>query len=47
MQHDELLSTLRQSAAVKLLQGQNAPLVLSFLSNQFKQKQQLSIPTHS
>lgn len=44
MHHDELLFTLRQSAAVKLLQGQNAPLVLSFLYDQFKQKQQLTIP---
>jgi hypothetical protein len=43
MHHDELLTILRQSAAVKLLQGQNAPLVLSFLYDQFKQKQQLTI----
>lgn len=44
MHHDELLSTLRQSAAVKLLQGQNAPLVLSFLYDQFKQKQRVTVP---
>lgn len=44
MHHDELLSTLRQSAAVKLLQGQNAPLVLGFLYDQFKEKQQLTVP---
>lgn len=43
MHHGELLTILRQSAAVKLLQGQNAPLVLSFLYDQFKQKQQLTI----
>jgi len=44
MHHDELLSSLRQSAAVKLLQSQNAPLILSFLHDQFKQKQQVTIP---
>ncbi len=44
MYHDELLSTLRQSATIRLLQSQNAPLTLSFLYDQFKQKQQLTIP---
>jgi hypothetical protein len=44
MNHDELLATLRQSAAFKLLQSQNAPLVLSFLYDQFKSKQHVIIP---
>jgi hypothetical protein len=44
MRHDEIASNLRQSAAVKLLQSQNAPLILSFLHDQFKQKQRLTIP---
>ncbi|MCP4415111.1 MAG: DUF3375 domain-containing protein [Chloroflexi bacterium] len=44
MNHDDLLSSLRQSAAVKLLQSQNAPLVLSYLYDQFKQKQRSAIP---
>jgi hypothetical protein len=44
MHHDEILSSLRQSAAVKLLQSQNAPLILGFLYDQFKQKQQVTIP---
>ena len=44
MDHDDLLSSLRQSAAVKLLQSQNAPLVLSFLYDQFKRKQRVTIP---
>jgi hypothetical protein len=44
MRHDEIVLRLRQSAAVKLLQSQNAPLVLSFLIDQFKQKQQVTIP---
>lgn len=43
MHHDELLSTLRQSATVRLLQSQNAPLALSFLYDQFKQKQQITV----
>lgn len=44
MHHDDLLSSLRQSAAIKLLQSQNAPLILSFLVDQFKQKQRVTIP---
>ena len=44
MKHDEILTSLQHSAAVKLLQGQNAPLVLSFLYRQFKQKQRATIP---
>ena len=44
MHHDDVLSSLRQSAAVKLLQSQNAPLILSFLADQFKQKQRVTIP---
>lgn len=44
MYHDELQSTLRQSAAVKLLQSQNAPLIISFLVAQFKLKQRVTIP---
>jgi hypothetical protein len=44
MHHDELLSTLRQSAAVKLLQSPHAPLILAFLVDQFKQKQRVTIP---
>jgi len=44
MHHDELLSTLRQSAAVRLLQSPHAPLILSFLVDQFKQKQRVTIP---
>ncbi len=44
MYHDEFYSTLRQSAAVKLLQSQNAPLILSFLVAQFKLKQRVTIP---
>lgn len=44
MHHDDLLSGLRQSAAVKLLQSPNASLILSFLVDQFKQKQQVTIP---
>lgn len=43
MRHDELLSSLRQSAAVKLLQSRHAPLILGFLYDQFKQKQQITI----
>ncbi|HSM58727.1 MAG TPA: DUF3375 family protein [Candidatus Sulfomarinibacteraceae bacterium] len=38
------MSTLRQSAAVKLLQSPHAPLTLSFLYDQFKQKQHITIP---
>lgn len=44
MKHDDLLSSLQQSAAIKLLQSQNAPLILSFLVDQFKQKQRSTIP---
>lgn len=44
MHHDELFSRLRQSAAVKLLQSNNAPLTLSFLYDQFKRKQRVTIP---
>lgn len=44
MNHDDLLSSLRQSAAIKLLQSQNAPLILSYLIDQFKQKQRSAIP---
>ncbi|MAU01173.1 MAG: hypothetical protein CL608_28855 [Anaerolineaceae bacterium] len=44
MHHDDLLSSLQQSAAIKLLQSQNAPLILSFLVDQFKQKQRSTIP---
>jgi hypothetical protein len=41
--HDEVLSSLSQSAVIKLLRSQNAPLVLSFLYGQLKLKQQISI----
>ena len=44
MNHDDLLSSLRQSAAIKLLQSQNAPLILSYLVDQFKLKQRSAIP---
>lgn len=44
MQYDILRSHLKQSAAVKLLQSQNGPLILGFLYDQFKQKQQIAIP---
>ena len=44
MHHDDLHSTLRQSAAVKLLQSQNAPLILSFLVAKFKLKQRVTVP---
>ena len=44
MSHDDILASLRQSAAIKLLQSQNAPLILNFLVDQFKQKQRLTIP---
>lgn len=44
MRHDELLSSLRQSAAVKLLQSPHAPFILSFFYDQFKHKQQITIP---
>ena len=44
MHHDELFSSLRQSAAVKLLQSKNASLTLSFLYDQFKRKQRVTIP---
>ena len=43
MHHDDLLSSLQQSAAIKLLQSQNAPLILSFLVDQVKQKQRSTI----
>lgn len=44
MLHDELLIHLRRSAAIKLLQSQNAPLVFSFFIDQFKNKHRLTIP---
>ena len=43
MHHDEILSSLRQSATIKLLQSQNAPLILSFLYDQFKQKHHITL----
>ncbi|HSH05809.1 MAG TPA: DUF3375 domain-containing protein [Anaerolineae bacterium] len=43
MRHDDLLITLNQSATIKLLQAQNAPLILSFLYDQFKRGQQITI----
>ena len=46
MYHDEVLSSLQQSAAVKLLKSQNAPLILSFFVRQFKLTQQVTI-SHS
>ncbi len=44
MYHDELLSSLHESTAVKLLQSNNAPLTLGFLYDQFKRKQRVTIP---
>ncbi len=44
MDHDDLLSSMRQSTAIKLLQSNNAPLTLSFLYDQFKHKQHVTIP---
>jgi hypothetical protein len=43
MYYDEILSSLRQSATIKLLQSQDAPLILSFLYDQFKHGQRISI----
>lgn len=44
MQYDNLVSHINKSASIKLLQSQNSPLILSFLYDQFKQKQQIAIP---
>lgn len=43
MEHDRLDADLRQSAAVRLLRADTAPLVLSALYKLFKRKQQLSV----
>lgn len=44
MNHDEILLHLRNSAAVTLLQSQNAPLILGFLYDQFKRKSNVTLP---
>lgn len=44
MDHDQLQFDLRQSASVRLLNSQNAPLVLSFLHSSFKREQRASVP---
>ena len=43
MQYDHFQRTLQDSVALKLLGSQHAPLILSFLHQQFKQQHQLTI----
>lgn len=43
MYHDDIFSSLNQSAAIKLIKSQNAPLIISFLVDQFKHHQQMSV----
>lgn len=45
MNYDDLATTLRHSPAIRLLQSQHAPLILSFLHQQFKDNHRLTI-TH-
>lgn len=44
LDHDQLQFDLRQSASVRLLKSPNAPLILSFLHQMFKQEQRVSLP---
>ena len=44
MKHDELQAILKQAFSVKLLTSPNAPLILSFLDDQFKQAGRATIP---
>ena len=43
MEYDQIKYQLENSVTIKLLRSRNAPLILSFLSQQFKQKQQITI----
>ncbi|MDM8532022.1 DUF3375 domain-containing protein [Anaerolineales bacterium HSG25] len=44
MDHDQLKVILKNAPSIKLLRSDNAPLIISFLDLEFKQKQQLTIP---
>lgn len=44
MNHDDLVDILKDSTAIRLLQVRNAPLVLSFLYQQFKVEHRTVIP---
>ena len=46
MKHDELQAILKQAFSVKLLTSPHAPLILSFLDDQFKQAGRAIIPHH-
>ncbi|MEM9275278.1 MAG: DUF3375 family protein [Cyanobacteria bacterium P01_F01_bin.143] len=43
MEHEKLRYDLENSPNIKLLKSRNAPLIISFLYQQFKKKQQISI----
>ena len=43
MEYEEIKYQIDNSANIKLLRSKNAPLILSFLHHQFKQKQRISI----
>ena len=44
MEYEKIRYDLENSPHIKLLRSRNAPLTISFLYQQFKQKQQISIP---
>ena len=44
MEYEQLKYDLENSPHIKLLRSRNAPFTISFLYQQFKQKQQISIP---
>ena len=44
LEHDNLQQTLKESQAIRLLGSQNAPLIIGFLHDQFKQNNQITIP---
>ena len=46
MEYDQLSQALSNSATVRLLNSPHAPLIASFLHDQFKQQHQLTIPHH-
>lgn len=46
MEYDKLSQALSDSATIRLLNSPHAPLIASFLHDQFKQQHQLTIPHH-
>ncbi|PID57762.1 hypothetical protein CSB45_05925 [candidate division KSB3 bacterium] len=46
MSYTQIQSILSQSSSIKLLRAKNAPLIIDFLSREFKESNQIAIPSY-